>query len=94
MEMSISYGRGDHIAVLGAGKMGSSLLAAMIKSGSGIFSNATATVKHAHRAASVSKQLGIMSEQTIRQRRAMPAWYCSVLSRCTCKPFFRRSGLS
>ena len=57
--MSINYGRGDHIAVLGAGKMGSSLLAAMIKSGNGIFGNATATVKHSHRAASVSKQLGM-----------------------------------
>jgi pyrroline-5-carboxylate reductase len=57
--MTISYGRGDHIAVLGAGKMGGSLLAAMIKSGNGSFANATATVKHAHRAASVSKQLGL-----------------------------------
>ena len=57
--MSISYGGGEHIAVLGAGKMGSSLLAAMIKSGNGSFANVRATVKHAHRAASVSKQLGI-----------------------------------
>jgi pyrroline-5-carboxylate reductase len=39
--------------------MGSSLLAAMTKSGNGSLANVRATVKHTHRAASVSKQLGI-----------------------------------
>src|SRR5437588_4965832 len=47
------------IAVLGAGKMGSSLLAAITKRSDSRFMTVRATVKHAHRAASVSKQLGL-----------------------------------
>jgi pyrroline-5-carboxylate reductase len=47
------------VAVLGAGKMGGALLAALSKSGDSRFVNVRATVKHAHRAAGVSKHLGI-----------------------------------
>lgn len=57
-EKAIGRSRGA-IAVLGAGKMGSSLLTAIAKSGDSRFAAVRATVKHAHRAASVSKQLGI-----------------------------------
>ena len=46
------------LAVLGAGKMGGSLLAAIAK-GEARFTDLRATVKHAHRAATVSKQLGL-----------------------------------
>ena len=46
------------VAILGAGKMGGSLLAAIRKSGDSRFSDVRATVKHSHRAAAVSKQLG------------------------------------
>lgn len=49
----------NSIAVLGAGKMGSSLLAAIAKAGDSRFTDVRATVKHSHRAAAVSKQLGI-----------------------------------
>ena len=51
---SNSYGS---VAVLGAGKMGGSLLTAIIKNSH--FGDVRATVKHSHRAAVVSKQLGI-----------------------------------
>jgi len=47
------------IAVLGAGKMGGALLAAMLKSADSRFEDIRATVKHSHRAAAVSKQTGI-----------------------------------
>lgn len=47
----------ESVAVLGAGKMGSSLLAVIAKNSH--FVDVRATVKHAHRAAIVSKQLGI-----------------------------------
>lgn len=47
------------IAILGAGKMGSSLVAAITKSSGSPSSKVRATVKHAHRAASLSRQLGI-----------------------------------
>jgi pyrroline-5-carboxylate reductase len=50
---------GGTLAVLGAGKMGSVLLTAIAKSRHCNFSNVRATVKHAHRAALVSEQLGI-----------------------------------
>jgi len=46
------------LAVLGAGKMGSSLLAAISKNADSRYVDVRATVKHSHRAASVSKQLG------------------------------------
>ena len=46
------------LAVLGAGKMGSSLLTAIAKNGDSRYADVRATVKHSHRAASVSKQLG------------------------------------
>ena len=49
----------NSIAVLGAGKMGSSLLAAIGKNKESRFKDVRATVKHAHRAASVSKQVGL-----------------------------------
>src|SRR5438874_2780494 len=53
-------GRGlGSVAVLGAGKMGGALLAALAKSGDSRFMDVRATVKHAHRAAVVAKQLGI-----------------------------------
>lgn len=51
-------GRRGTVAILGAGKMGGSLLSAIAKSGDSRFSDVRATVKHAHRAATVSKQLG------------------------------------
>jgi len=47
------------IAVLGAGKMGGAILAALNKAGNSRLSDIRATVQHAHRAATVSKQLGI-----------------------------------
>lgn len=47
------------LAVLGAGKMGTALLTAIEKSTNCTFTNIRATVKHAHRAALVSEQLGI-----------------------------------
>ncbi|HEX6494220.1 MAG TPA: pyrroline-5-carboxylate reductase [Acidobacteriaceae bacterium] len=47
------------LAVLGAGKMGSSLLTAISKNADSRYGELRATVKHSHRAASVSKQLGI-----------------------------------
>lgn len=47
----------ESIAVLGAGKMGSSLLTAILKNSHA--GDVRATVKHAHCAAIVSKQLGI-----------------------------------
>ena len=50
---------GGTLAVLGAGKMGSALLTAIARSTHCNFSNVRATVKHAHRAALVSEQLGI-----------------------------------
>jgi pyrroline-5-carboxylate reductase len=59
--MSSAEGNGNglygSVAVLGAGKMGSSLLTAMVRSSQ--FSDVRATVKHSHRAAVVSKQLGV-----------------------------------
>ena len=45
------------VAVLGAGKMGSSLLTSIGRNSH--FADVRATVKHTHRAALVSKQLGI-----------------------------------
>jgi pyrroline-5-carboxylate reductase len=47
------------VAILGAGKMGGSLLAAITKSRDSRFAALCATVKHAHRAATLTKQLGI-----------------------------------
>lgn len=47
------------LAVLGVGKMGTALLTAIEKSTNCTFTNIRATVKHAHRAALVSEQLGI-----------------------------------
>lgn len=47
------------LALLGAGKMGTALLTAIAKSTHCNFASVHATVKHAHRAAIVSEQLGI-----------------------------------
>jgi len=47
------------VAVLGAGKMGGAILAALAKTGDARFADIRATVQHAHRAATVSKQLGM-----------------------------------
>src|SRR5437588_1594744 len=47
------------IAVLGAGKMGGAILSALTQSGHSRFTDVRATVQHAHRAATVSKQLSI-----------------------------------
>ena len=47
------------VAVLGAGKMGGAILAALAKTGDSRFADIRATVQHAHRAATVSKQLGM-----------------------------------
>lgn len=47
------------LAVLGAGKMGTALLTAIARSTHCTFTNIRATVKHTHRAALVSEQLGI-----------------------------------
>lgn len=47
------------IAVLGAGKMGGAILAALNRAGNSRFTDIRSTVQHAHRAASVSKQLGL-----------------------------------
>jgi len=63
--MSIQENRSDNgnrresIAVLGAGKMGGAILAALAKGGDSRLADIRATVQHAHRAAAVSKQLGI-----------------------------------
>lgn len=63
--MTIQENRSDNgngrksIAVLGAGKMGGAILAALNKAGDSRLSDIRATVQHAHRAATVSKQLGI-----------------------------------
>lgn len=51
--------RRESIAVLGAGKMGGAILAALTKAGNSRLADIRATVQHAHRAATVSKQLGI-----------------------------------
>lgn len=51
--------RRESIAVLGAGKMGGAILAALNRAGNSRFADIRATVQHAHRAASVSKQLGL-----------------------------------
>jgi len=51
-------GRGS-VAVLGAGKMGGAILAALTKAGDPRFADIRATVQHAHRAATVSKQLSV-----------------------------------
>src|SRR5947209_20197731 len=60
-EKNGSNGRSSRgaLAVIGAGKMGGSLLAAIAKGDAERFSDLRATVKHSHRAATVSKQLGI-----------------------------------
>jgi len=51
--------RRESVAVLGAGKMGGAILAALAKAGDSRLADIRATVQHAHRAATVSKQLGI-----------------------------------
>jgi len=50
--------RRDSVAILGAGKMGGAILAALTKAGDSRFTDVRATVQHAHRAATVTKQLG------------------------------------
>jgi pyrroline-5-carboxylate reductase len=56
---AVEANRGGSVAVLGAGKMGGAILAALTRTGDSRFADLRATVQHAHRAATVSKQLGI-----------------------------------
>lgn len=56
---STNGNRRESLAVLGAGKMGGAILAALVKAGDSRLADIRATVQHAHRAATVSKQLGI-----------------------------------
>ena len=56
---SLDGNRRESLAVLGAGKMGGAILAALVKAGDSRVADIRATVQHAHRAATVSKQLGI-----------------------------------
>jgi len=63
--MTIQESRTDNgdrrksVAVLGAGKMGGAILAALGKAGDSWLLDMRATVQHAHRAATAGKQLGI-----------------------------------
>jgi pyrroline-5-carboxylate reductase len=50
---------GKKLAVLGTGKLGGILLRAYLKQGLFVFSRVTATVRHAERAAALSKELGV-----------------------------------
>jgi pyrroline-5-carboxylate reductase len=56
---TVEANRRESVAVLGAGKMGGAILAALNRAGNSRFADIRATVQHAHRAASQSKQLGL-----------------------------------
>src|SRR5207248_8501586 len=66
------------VAVLGAGKMGGAILAALTKAGDSRVADIRATVQHAHRAATVSKQLGlkITTENSVAVRDASVVLLC------------------
>src|SRR5437764_10365707 len=70
--------RRESIAVLGAGKMGGAILAALTKAGDSRVADIRATVQHAHRAATVSKQLGlqITTENSAAVRDASVVLLC------------------
>src|ERR1700730_15402276 len=60
---------GKKLAVLGAGKLGGILLRAYLRQGLFAAKNVSATVKHAEKAAALSKELGITA--TVDNKKAV-----------------------